>query len=267
VEPSFVSASSLESRVPLNYNIVSLFGEYTGRLSFYGQGAGKYPTGASVAADVIEIAMGTGLGVSCKGEGEVDNTAELHRYYVRTAEKLDALVEREPKEYTGAIGKAAHTAKWYIAIPVSEAESFTFTESLTYDITFNESNRTIDMLLEKIYVGEDGAYLLFSCYDLSLVPAFSRAQSVKIRTGSVSGYKIPAEALTKLYNENGVFILVGSRVEFRRVTVIADGDRYYIVNTYASDSEEGAVSDIPYLNANDLIITSGNDLYDGKSLD
>jgi hypothetical protein len=184
-----------------------------------------------------------------------------------TAEKLDALVEREPKEYTGAIGKAAHTAKWYIAIPVSEAESFTFTESLTYDITFNESNRTIDMLLEKIYVGEDGAYLLFSCYDLSLVPAFSRAQSVKIRTGSVSGYKIPAEALTKLYNENGVFILVGSRVEFRRVTVIADGDRYYIVNTYASDSEEGAVSDIPYLNANDLIITSGNDLYDGKSLD
>ena len=60
---------------------------------------------------------------------------------------------------------------------------------------------------------------------------------------------------------------MGSRVEFRRVTVIADGDRYYIVNTYASDSEEGAVSDIPYLNANDLIITSGNDLYDGKSLD
>jgi hypothetical protein len=35
--------------------------------------------------------MGTGLGVSCKGEGEVDNTAELHRYYVRTAEKLDAV--------------------------------------------------------------------------------------------------------------------------------------------------------------------------------
>ena len=91
VEPSFVSASSLESCVPLNYNIVSLFGEYTGRLSFYGQGAGKYPTGASVAADVIEIAMGTGLGVSCKGEGEVDNTEELHRYYVRTAEKLDAV--------------------------------------------------------------------------------------------------------------------------------------------------------------------------------
>lgn len=184
-----------------------------------------------------------------------------------TADKLDELIASEPREYSGAIGKIAHTAKWYMAIPISEAESFTFSESATYDITFNDSGRTIDMLLERIYVGEDGAYLLFSCYDLSLVPTLMRAQSVRIRTGAVSGYKIPAEALTTLYNEKGVFILVGSTVEFRRVTIIAEGDRYYIVNTYASDNEEGIISNIPYLNVNDLIITSGNDLYDGKSLD
>ena len=184
-----------------------------------------------------------------------------------TADKLYELIESKPKEYSGAIGKMTHTAKWYMAIPLSEAESFTFSEGATYDVTFNDSGRTIDMLLERIYVGDDGSYLLFSCYDLSLAPIFSRAQSVRIRTGAVSGYKIPAEALTTLYNERGVFILVGSRVEFRRVTVIAEGDRYYIVNTYAADSEEGTVSDIPYLNVNDLIITSGNDLYDGKSLE
>jgi hypothetical protein len=32
--------------------------------------------------------MGTGLGASCAGEGETDNTGELHRYFVRTANKL-----------------------------------------------------------------------------------------------------------------------------------------------------------------------------------
>jgi homoserine dehydrogenase len=88
VEPALIPASSMEASVPLNYNMVTLFGEYTGRLSFYGQGAGKYPTGASVAADIIAIALGNGMGTRCAGEGEVDNTAELHRYFVRTAEKL-----------------------------------------------------------------------------------------------------------------------------------------------------------------------------------
>ncbi|MBQ9746200.1 MAG: homoserine dehydrogenase [Clostridia bacterium] len=88
VEPSFIPAASLEASVPLNYNMVSFFGEYTGRLSFYGQGAGKYPTGASVAADIVELTKTDAFGVTCSGAGEVDNGAELHRYFVRTAGKL-----------------------------------------------------------------------------------------------------------------------------------------------------------------------------------
>ncbi|MBQ8862267.1 MAG: homoserine dehydrogenase [Clostridia bacterium] len=91
VEPSFIPANSLEASVHLNNNMASLFGEYSGRLSFYGQGAGKYPTGASVAADIIEIAMGTGFVVSCGGKATVDNSAEMHRYFVRTAEKCASL--------------------------------------------------------------------------------------------------------------------------------------------------------------------------------
>ena len=93
VEPAFIPAASMEASVPLNYNMVTLFGEYTGRLSFYGQGAGKYPTGASVAADIIAIALGTGMGTVCAGEGEVDNSTELHRYFVRTAEKQSIVAD------------------------------------------------------------------------------------------------------------------------------------------------------------------------------
>ena len=76
--------------------MVSFFGEFTGRLSFYGQGAGKYPTGASVAADIIELTKTKEFGASCHGKGKVDNSAELHRYYVRTSKKLstvDAVAE------------------------------------------------------------------------------------------------------------------------------------------------------------------------------
>lgn len=185
-----------------------------------------------------------------------------------TADELYGLIDATPKEYSGVVvGKKTNTAQWYMAIPIEEAESFSFSSGKSYDIIFIDSGREIEMLLEKIYTGEDGAYLLFSCYDLSLSSDFLRAQNVKIRLGSISGYRIPKEALTTLYNEKGVYILVGSAVEFRRVTVIGEGSMYYIANTYRADLEEGTASDVPYLNINDLIIMSGNDLYDGKTLD
>ena len=84
VEPVFIPGNSLESAVHLNNNFVSLFGEYSGRLSFFGQGAGKYPTGASVAADMIAICTGKNISVVCSGEGTVKNEEELRRYYIRT---------------------------------------------------------------------------------------------------------------------------------------------------------------------------------------
>jgi homoserine dehydrogenase len=102
VEPSFIPKTSLEASVHLNYNMTTLFGEYTGRLSFYGQGAGKYPTGASVAADVVELTKTKEFGVSCNGVADVDNSAELHRYFVRTANKnarvLDVAETYEEKD-------------------------------------------------------------------------------------------------------------------------------------------------------------------------
>ena len=88
VEPSLIPMGCLESSVHLNNNMISLFGDVVGRLSFYGQGAGKYPTGASVAYDIIEIATKTGFGAKCAGKACVDNGLETHRYFVRSEKKL-----------------------------------------------------------------------------------------------------------------------------------------------------------------------------------
>ncbi len=91
VEPVFIPNNCLESAVHLNNNFVSLFGEFSGRLSFYGQGAGKYPTGAAVAADMIAISKGKNFPVVCNGSGVVKNEEEFHRYYIRTTKKLATL--------------------------------------------------------------------------------------------------------------------------------------------------------------------------------
>ncbi|MBO7250773.1 MAG: hypothetical protein J6V42_05815, partial [Clostridia bacterium] len=93
-----------------------------------------------------------------------------------------------------------------------------------------------------------------------------------IKMSSATGYRVPSESVVELDGETGVYILVGTVVEFRRVTVIKESGGYCIVKTYAEDraeieaaEEEGIKTDRPpYLSDNDLIITSGNDLYDGK---
>ena len=91
--------------------------------------------------------------------------------------------------------------------------------------------------------------------------------------GSTTGYRIPTDALDEYDGETGVYILVGTAVEFRRVTVIFEGNGYCIVKTYEKDRAEGEAAGTldsekyPYLYVNDLVITSGNDLYDGKLLD
>lgn len=84
VEPTIIPKDSLEANVNKNNNMISLFGDIVGRLSFYGQGAGKYPTGISLAQDMIDIAEGDTV-LSCVSEVlPVDNSACKRTYFIRT---------------------------------------------------------------------------------------------------------------------------------------------------------------------------------------
>ncbi len=188
-----------------------------------------------------------------------------------TPNELLQLAKSQPEaESERVIGRRIYTPKWYLAIPVNEATRLTFTEGNIYDVTFSDSDGvTIDMTLERICVDEadeNNGYMLFSSYDLALASKFSRTQSVRIHMGSYSGYRVPKQAVYDGEEYDYVYILVGNIVELRRITVKGDGNGYYIVSTYEEDYKENVSSEIPYLNLNDMLITSGNDLYDGKQL-
>lgn len=83
VEPSLFPGDQLEALVPSNYNMISLVGRYTGRQTFYGQGAGKYPTGNSVVQDVVDIAQKIVMRAPKPRSYPVDNSMDAHRYYLR----------------------------------------------------------------------------------------------------------------------------------------------------------------------------------------
>jgi homoserine dehydrogenase len=84
-EPCFVSAASQEANVPDNYNLLSFVGKHLKKQSFFGQGAGKMPTGVTVAQDILDIARGLVKPPQSELKPlHVDNTAAVHRYYVRS---------------------------------------------------------------------------------------------------------------------------------------------------------------------------------------
>lgn len=224
-----------------------------------------------------------------------------------TFEELEALTDSRAEIYSkNVIGKRVDNVKWYLVIPTdaeivgrfsyeipAETESESETDSAavnetakseigyyigkTYTFTYSsDGERTGEMFLDNAYTDENGnGYLVFTSYDLVLSSELSREQDVKIRMSAATGYRVPTESIVTVKGESGVYILVGTVVKFKRVTVVKEYDGYCIVKTYAEDRaeldalEEAGVSveKSPYLKENDLIITSGNDLYDGKLID
>ena len=82
VQPTLVPQGAPEAAVPSNYNLITLVGEYSGRMSFFGQGAGRYPTAYNVVQDLVDLTRGTGFYSPCADPVTVSNDVCL-RYYVR----------------------------------------------------------------------------------------------------------------------------------------------------------------------------------------
>ena len=97
VEPTLLSSHALESNVFTNNNMISLFGDYVGRLSFYGQGAGKYPTGNALGQDIINILQGDTALTCTQADAVMHNEEAKRAYFIRTSSGavLDSVVSEE----------------------------------------------------------------------------------------------------------------------------------------------------------------------------
>ncbi len=88
VEPTLLDSDALEANVNKNFNMITLFGESVGRLSFYGQGAGKYPTGNALAQDIIDIINGARRVTYNPSNPKIDNGLVSKKYYIRTSANI-----------------------------------------------------------------------------------------------------------------------------------------------------------------------------------
>ena len=82
VQPTLFPEGEPEAAVPANFNLITLVGSASGRMSFYGQGAGRYPTAYNVVQDCTDVLSGRGYYSPYGGKVAADNSC-LRSYYVR----------------------------------------------------------------------------------------------------------------------------------------------------------------------------------------
>ena len=98
VQPTLFSQGEPESAVPSNYNLITLVGEFSERMSFYGQGAGRYPTAYNVVQDCVDLLAGTGFYCAHGDKVAAVNNDQLC-YYVRG--EADAWLTANTAEHWG----------------------------------------------------------------------------------------------------------------------------------------------------------------------
>ena len=98
VQPTLFAAGEPEAAVPANYNLITLVGSASGRMSFYGQGAGRYPTAYNVVQDCADVLQGRGFYSPYGGKVKAENSLTM-RYYVRGEQ--DAWLAENKQEVWG----------------------------------------------------------------------------------------------------------------------------------------------------------------------
>ena len=99
VQPTLYPLGQPEAAVPANYNLITLEGNVSGRQSFFGQGAGRYPTAYNVVQDCVDFTLGKGFYRGYGRKVPVDNSVKM-RYYVRGTE--DAWLKEHRRAHWGA---------------------------------------------------------------------------------------------------------------------------------------------------------------------
>ena len=118
-------------------------------------------------------------------------------------------------------------------------------------------------LQKKIAAPEQKQILLvFYCNVLPENFTFERCMTAQIECSSYSGIYVPRTALKKSEGVRGVYVLRGNVVHFRCVEIVYEGTDYVLV---AERNDKNG--DYYYLGSNELIITNGNNLFDGRILE
>lgn len=197
-----------------------------------------------------------------------------------TVQQLIGLENQQPQAPVDAIGKLITSSVWYFAASAPTDEAKGLMEGAQYTISFSRDyTGQALMTLERRGDDENGQTLLvFSCRTGLADTTLLRRQTAEVVTQHITGIHIPHSALRALKetqkrtvtDENGntqtveeevtvtgVYTVVSRQAEFHPVTVLYQGEDYFLVSPADPD-------DASRLRTGDEILVYTAGITDGK---
>jgi hypothetical protein len=183
-----------------------------------------------------------------------------------------SMVSAPSADTRGNCGKMVTEYKWYIMFFTDDA----YSEGDTLSVTFTANkNTTLEMEVERVIGGEGQPDAVIASTER--VPTdftFTRSQHAKLLKTTYTGFSVPVSAVRIVDGVKGVYVLTGSTVHFRKISIIAEYEDSYIVDTDpdgtlndTEDTEETSSEDTEgysWLGLNENVITEGKGMYDGR---
>ncbi|MCI9403455.1 MAG: hypothetical protein HFF04_07285 [Oscillospiraceae bacterium] len=199
-----------------------------------------------------------------------------------TPSVLDELSHRVLPTGTTELGKLITNSTWYFACPLTETEARRLTVGGIVTVRFSRDwSGEVDMTVERMSPAENGRVaVVFSSNRYLSDTTLLRRQTVDLVFSQQTGIRVPKESVRveevqETDEDTGeertaqvtcVYVEVGITAERKQVTVLAQGEDYYIVNPVLSQ-DAGASQEKKVLRPGDQVIIASGEIWDGKVLE
>lgn len=191
-----------------------------------------------------------------------------------TPQALEDLLSQNPAGDSAAVGKLISSDKWYFAAVVTQEEGERLEQSKSLTLRFaGDFTQDVSMTVEKVNQdGQGQAVVLLSSDRYLEQTTLLRRETAELIFNSRTGLRVPKSALrmvtststdeetgeTTETNTLGVYVVTAGRAEFKPVTILTEGDDFYVVQSVRTDKKA--------LRAGDEVIVQATGLYDGQLL-
>lgn len=199
-----------------------------------------------------------------------------------TPSLLDSLESRAVEEDSSALGKLITNSQWYFIFSLGEEQAKRLTVGRAVPVRFSRDwSGTVDMTVERISLPENGRVaVILSTRKFLSETTLLRRQTVELIFDSQMGIRVPLGAVrveeqtetdkesgeTRTVQVTGVYVQVGAFAEFKPVTVLAQGEDYYMVRPLLPENADTVQQKLT-LRAGDSVIIASEEIWDGKVIE
>lgn len=191
-----------------------------------------------------------------------------------TPQALTDLMGQNPTGDSTAVGKLISPNQWYFAAVVTQEEGEQLEQAGSLTLRFaGDFTKEVSMTVEKVNQDDQGQAVVILSSDRYLEQTtLLRRETAELIFNSRTGLRVPKNALrmvtttsedeetgeTTETNTLGVYVVTAGRAEFKPVTILTEGDDFYVVQSVRTDKKA--------LRAGDEVIVEATGLYDGQLL-